>query len=350
MKNLSRREKKKLEQLKKVKRRKKILRNSIVLIIIAFAIYIKFYYKKEPTKNMANEEKIAETISTNIVTENNVETNEVTEENSTDEVVYVIEDIDEVEYTIAYATEDEEVKAIVQEYMTSRNLTEENFAFFYYKPETQNFYFYNENKFFTAASTMKVPIAMIYYDKINNGELTLDKTLQYKSNNYEAGGGTTNSLYKVGDYIPISFLLEQMIVNSDNTAWKILMSGLGGNSASRKLAMQYANREIPSNFTSENIISAGYGYDIIKNIYENQEKYEELISYMKRSSGGGYLKKDISDYEIAHKYGSYDGNIHDYGIVYCEEPYIIGIFTSKVANAEDLIAEMNKSILEIQNK
>ena len=43
---------------------------------------------------------------------------------------------------------------------------------------------------------------------------------------------------------------------------------------------------------------------------------------MKKSSGGGYLKKNITTCEIAHKYGSYEGNIHDYGICYAKQKYI----------------------------
>lgn len=349
---MSRKEIKRLQKLKKIKRRKKMLRNALIISIIAFGAYTKFHQKEQPTKQINSEIATAEInqteeISPVQVTEE-IETPEETEKQIVVETINIEENLST--YEIVYATEDITVKETVQEYMTSRNLTENNFAFFYYNPQNQNFYFFNQDKFFTAASTMKVPIATIYYDKINNGELTLDKTLQYKSNNYEAGGGTTNLKYSIGDNIPISFLLEQMIVNSDNTAWKILMSGLGGNSASRKLATQYTYRELPTNFTSENIISAGYGYDIIKHIYENQEKYEELISYMKKSSGGGYLKKNITDYEVAHKYGSYDGNIHDYGIVFADTPYLIGIFTSKVPNAEDLIADINKSILEIHIK
>ena len=124
-------------------------------------------------------------------------------------------------------SEDEEIKNLITEIKTANNLTTNNFAFFYYNPETQKYYFDNQDKYFTAASTVKVPVAMLYYDKIKNGELTLESKLQYTSDDYEAGGGTTASTYKVGSYIPISFLLEQSIINSDNTAVNILIDGIG---------------------------------------------------------------------------------------------------------------------------
>ena len=113
-------------------------------------------------------------------------------------------------------TEDENVKTYIENKMETENLTNENFAFFYYNEDTKKYYFYNEKKWFTAASTSKVPIAMLYYDKLNEGEITKNSTYKYESGTYEVGDGLTAYKYDVGDYIPVSFLLEQMIVNSDN--------------------------------------------------------------------------------------------------------------------------------------
>ena len=56
--------------------------------------------------------------------------------------------------------------------------------------------------------------------------------------------------------------------------------------------------------------------------------------------------KNISEYDVAHKYGSYEGYVHDYGIVYSNTPYLIGVFTKSVPNAEDLIANISKQVLD----
>ena len=66
---------------------------------------------------------------------------------------------------------------------------------------------------------------------------------------------------------------------------------------------------------------------------------------MKQSSFGEYLKKYITEYDVAHKYGSYAGNVHDYGIVYTESPYLIGIFTNGVSRADELIANISRQVL-----
>lgn len=345
---MSRKEQRKLERLKKKKMRKAKLRLAILIILLGIFCnsndIIKFQdifiIKNEIIPVKENESEIAinnnttkETISTPVIDNTEIEENNI-EENTNN--------VDETKSNA------DEVEKIVQTYLKEKKLNENNFAFFYYEPETEKTYIYNGGSYFTAASTIKVPLAMIYYDKINNGDLNLDSTFQYQEGDYEEGAGTTAAIYKVGDYVPLSYLLEQMIVNSDNTATNILKTGLGGEKAYRILIKQYTKQELPSEFNDQNITSANYSLDILKKLYENQEKYKTLIELMKKSSGGGYLKKNITTCEIAHKYGSYEGNIHDYGICFSKPKYLIGIFTQKVPDAENLIADMNKEILEAQ--
>lgn len=343
---MSRREKRKLEKLKKAKQRKRFFRYLIIITITIIA-YNKFFPKNNQVINKIEEPTPQK--------ENKIEAvQEKTQETIAEEKYEIVEYSDEkegtllVQYAIDTNKESTQIKETIEKYIKNKNLSENNFGFFYYNPNNQEYYFYNTDTYFTAASTIKVPLAIVYYDKINNGEINKEATLLYKAEHYEEGSGTTSSIYKPGNYVPISFLLEQMIVNSDNTATQILKSGLGDEDTSyRNLITVYTDRTLKVDFYLENIITAGYGYDVIKYLWNNQDKYTELIENMKKSSGGGYLKKDITTCEIAHKYGSYEGNIHDYGIVYANSPYLIGIFTKGIPNAEDTISEINKEILKL---
>ncbi len=240
--------------------------------------------------------------------------------------------------------EDTDLKLLIDSEMTKYGFNENNFAFFYYNIDDKGYYFYNENKYFTAASTVKVPIAMYYYDEINAGTYTTDSKLLYEQGDYEAGGGTTASLYSVGDYVPLDFLLEQAIINSDNTAVNILIGNLGYSNA-RKDITKYSDEIVPEDFYSNNITSAGYAYDVINYLYEHQDSYQKLIEDMKQSSMGMYLKEYITDYDVAHKYGSYGGYVHDYGIVYGEKTYLVGIFTRNITDSDEVIAQISLDIL-----
>lgn len=241
--------------------------------------------------------------------------------------------------------EDEKIKLLVQELQTTYGLNESNFSFFYYDIQNKEYYFYNKDAYFTGASTIKMPIAMVYYDEINKGTLSIDGTLNYKEGCYEDGNGSTAARYKVGEQVPIQYLLEQSIVNSDNTANNILIENAGYKETKYKIA-RYAETELPEEFYSQNMTSAQYGYDVVSYLYEHQTEYEELIGLLKRSSGGQYLKKYIKEYDVAHKYGSYNGYVHDYGIVFSEMPYLIGVYTKGVTNADEVIAKISEKVLE----
>lgn len=307
---------------KRGKKKKIHYKNILLLIVIVLGIvFISQNIKKEKVK-----ETVAQSIEEEIITEENI-----------------------TETTIE-ANEDEEIKSLIQKKIAEKNLTESNFAFFYYNEDTNKCYFYNENTYFKAASTVKVPVAMLYYDKINNNELTLDSTIEYTKDCYEEGGGLTNYTYKVSDNIPIQFLLEQSIVNSDNTALNILVKNIGKTQYRYDIS-KYTEIELSDEFYENNITSARYGYDLLKHIYENTDYYNELIEYMEKSSSGKYLKEYISDkYKIAHKYGSYEGNVHDYGIVYGNTTYMIGVYTKSIANASELIAEISLEVSNLVNK
>lgn len=265
------------------------------------------------------------------ITSANIENPEASSENS--------------QVQIIKPTEDEKVKLLVQSEIENNNLTKENFAFFYYKPVDKKYYFYNEDTYFTAASTVKVPVAMHYYDMINDGKLTLNSTIKYDDSCYEPGGGTTSATYDSGDNVPISFLLKQSIVNSDNTAVNLLIDNLGF-SACRKSIAEFATFPLSDEFYTENVTCARYSFDVINHIFSNQEAYSNLIEDMKVSSMGQYLKKYISDYEVAHKYGSYSGYVHDYGIVFTESPYLIGVFTKGLSEADEFIANISQKVLQ----
>lgn len=329
----------KREQIKQ-RAKKQIAQRLIILVICLICIVIIIQTQNENREVSASQDKSVEQQEAENQEQEETEENQENNADSSNE-----ESQTETQEVPTTPTEDEEIKTLIAEIKTANNLTADNFAFFYYNPQTQKYYFDNQDKYFKGASTVKVPVAMIYYDKIKNGELTEESTLQYTSDDYEAGGGTTASKYKVGNYIPISFLLEQSIINSDNTAVNILIDGIGYRKC-RELMAQYSDEEFIADFYTSNLTKASFGFDIINHIYQNQENYQELIGYMKQSSFGEYLKKYITEYDVAHKYGSYAGNVHDYGIVFADSPYLIGVYTQNVPNADELIANISRQVLD----
>lgn len=80
---------------------------------------------------------------------------------------------------------------------------------------------------FYAASTIKGPIAMAVLWLADRGRLSLDETIAYRPEDYQAGTGILQATIRPGDEVPIRRLLELMITVSDNIARNMLERFIG---------------------------------------------------------------------------------------------------------------------------
>jgi beta-lactamase class A len=85
---------------------------------------------------------------------------------------------------------------------------------------------YKADKNWYIASMVKVPVAMAVLRGIEAGAFTLDTTLRLRASDYVDGGGSTNS-HPLATALPIRYLMEQMIIHSDNTASDMLIDLVG---------------------------------------------------------------------------------------------------------------------------
>ncbi len=76
------------------------------------------------------------------------------------------------------------------------------------------------------ASTVKVPVAIAVLRGIERGQYKLDTTVTLEASDYVDGAGLTNR-NPVGSALSIRYLIEQMIVYSDNTASDMLIGLVG---------------------------------------------------------------------------------------------------------------------------
>ncbi|WP_326541584.1 serine hydrolase [Pseudorhodoferax sp.] len=76
------------------------------------------------------------------------------------------------------------------------------------------------------ASTVKVPVAVAVLRGVARGAYTLDTPVTLRADDYVDGAGSTNS-HAAGAPLPVRYLLEQMIIHSDNTASDMLIGLVG---------------------------------------------------------------------------------------------------------------------------
>ena len=76
------------------------------------------------------------------------------------------------------------------------------------------------------ASMVKVPVAIAVLRGVDAGAFTLDTTLRLRASDYVDGAGSTNG-FPLATPLSVRYLMEQMIIFSDNTASDMLIDLVG---------------------------------------------------------------------------------------------------------------------------
>lgn len=172
---------------------------------------------------------------------------------------------------------------------------------------------------FEAASTGKLITAVLFMHRVEQGQDSLSETL----------GG-----------LRASTQLQKMIVDSDNTAWKVLNDHL-----SHAELKQYASEiGINSYSPDKNTISVSDEALLLSKLYQkkllNPGHTTTLLGYMKNAEGGNYISKAVpSGVTLYHKAGWLDDRAHDVAIIDDgKQPYVLAIFTKANSGMYDFTA------------
>lgn len=200
---------------------------------------------------------------------------------------------------------------VTAEFMEAYSLNENNFSISYYNTVTQEAYAFNDTWFSIAASTYKLPLNMVFYEMQRDGEITGDTIITWT-------GRTLDDIH------------EQSIVNSNNELSEALMYYWGDHVSYKEQLRRYftmTDEEIEPCYWQANWFCTRMMMDCLRYLYDNQDDFQELIGYMKQAMPGQYFKRGVTDYEVAHKYGSVQIYNNDVGIIYTPQPFLLAVYT-----------------------
>ena len=227
--------------------------------------------------------------------------------------------------------------ALFDDFRAEYNLTEQNFAVSYYDTVTQESYDWNETHMMVAASTFKLPLNLYYYELENAGELASDALITQ-------GGATLDLCHYLS------------IVESNNEISHALLYRIGTFPEYKEAMRKYftmTDDEIDPKYYQNNYYCTRMMMDTLKYIYARQEEFPELIDNMKQAHPqNGYFKAKVTEMEVAHKYGSFEGAENDVGIFYAEHPFLLAVYTQNVGegvvqDAARLAADYNAQQTEL---
>jgi beta-lactamase class A len=232
----------------------------------------------------------------------------------------------------------------IEAYFQENGIDHEKVAYCITDLEHNIKYSMNEKDEFIAASIYKLPLAMLYYDKVNEGEYTLDSTFTYSGYMHE-DAGVISSDYGIGSQVPLSDLLNDLIIYSDNAAGHILYENLGGWKEYKEAMTKYTDSISENYYTMDNVTTANTMNDVVTYLYDHKEDYKGLIKNMEEAEPGEYLDRD-TQLSMPQKYGMYDSALNSVGFVECNTSYSIVVLTSLGDKGADVMANINRIAYE----
>lgn len=203
---------------------------------------------------------------------------------------------------------------VMAAFMEDQELNAENFSVSYANTVTGETYAFNDAAFMVAGSTYKLPLNMYYYEMEREGLISSDAYIS------RVGGTLREAHY-------------QSLVHSDNDMSIGLLYSLGEFRDYKNTIRKYftmTDDEIEYIYYVDNYFCTRMMMDALSYLYEYRADFEEMIGYMKQAQPGQYFKAGVSEYEVAHKYGLFEGAINDVGIIYAPQPFLLAVYTQDV--------------------
>lgn len=216
---------------------------------------------------------------------------------------------------------------VVQELLDRYKADPASLCLGYYNTVTGEEHYLNPDQYMVAASMYKVPLNMIYAEKVANGEMDWDtRVAGYR---YEQA-------------------LEESIVHSNNTVSVNMSYALGNNNwrAFRRILAPYMGADpdtVEPKFFENNFSTARQMISCLRLLYEENERFPRIIETMQRAEPHNYFKLREQRFNIAHKYGFLSTEWHlymnDCAIAYTDDPILLVLYSDNTVKAYDVMAD-----------
>lgn len=275
----------------------------------------------------------------------------------------------------------EDLTQLIGDYLNQNNVDEDNIGIYVHDLTSDGTYMLNPDTYFVAASTYKLPLAMLYYEKINAGEIHLSDviSLTIEPDAEETTDDTAAALEAPQSTTPIDSAdpsasasasavltpaptpvptpepevytdsvedaLHAMIRNSDNTAATALYTNIGGWNTFKTGILKYSDNlnvdGTPSGSSEDNTFTPSFMSDVLNYLYAHKESFPTLVEDLQIAQPNDYLNRNVNDV-MAQKYGDFDGALNAIGFATAGNPYTIAIDTYCEDNAYGLLGDINE--------
>jgi len=211
-----------------------------------------------------------------------------------------------------------------------------------------------------AASTIKLPILVSFFQAVDEGRIRLDEVLTMEEKHVAKGSGELQDK-PVGSKFTALETADLMITNSDNTATNMLIDRLGG---IESLNQQFASwqlkqtqmQNILPDLEGTNKTSARDLVNLMADINQGKlvslKSRDFMLRIMQQTRNRSLLPRGLGDGAfIAHKTGNIDSVSGDVGLIDMPngKRYLVGVLVQREADdpqANELIRKISSTIYQ----
>ncbi|MEW8978519.1 MAG: serine hydrolase [Symbiobacterium sp.] len=208
----------------------------------------------------------------------------------------------------------------------------------------------NADRRYHPASTLKLPVALYALEQYRAGEIGWEDLIEYTERDVEPPVGPFETA-AFGNRFPVGDLVGWSLSNSNNIAVNMLGRHLGwGN-------IELWTASIGGRLTHEERLPRASALDVLhwwghlhRLAQEDPEVAELVVQPLRDVTYRGRISAGLPEgVPHLHKYGSYDGNYHDSGIVYGDRPFILVVMTdgAPLAEADAAIARVTAAVYQV---
>ena len=214
---------------------------------------------------------------------------------------------------------------VMDEFFTAHQTNTAKVACGWKNTVTGEEHYINGDQYMVSGSMYKVPMNMIFAERVYNGQITWD---------------TFVGAYKY------DYALRATIVDSNNDVARSMWEYLGGYQPYRHLLAPYMGEDpdtVDEKFYENNFSTPRQMIYALNLLATESERFPRVIDTMLQAEPNKYFKIHTHDIDIAHKYGYYAEGTHlylnDCAILFTEEPACIVIFTDTVIEPYAVLAD-----------
>lgn len=216
---------------------------------------------------------------------------------------------------------------------------------------TGQLWLHNADRLYHPASTLKLPVALYALEQYRAGNIGWQDLIEYTPADYETPGAGAFETAEFGELYPIEDLVNRSLIYSNNVAVNMLGRHFGwGN-------IELWTETIGGSLVHENRLPRASAVTVLhwwKHLHrlsqEDPDMADLIVGPLREVTYRGRITAGLPQgVPHLHKYGSYDGNYHDSGIVYTTRPYVLVVLTggAPVEEADAAIARVSAEIYRV---